>query len=208
MEIPIRLLNIAKCGDGDSDERSPYNLNRMKLERIDGHNVAMATDGRIGIVSATKTEEVGPCNIAISMKDADLAVNLGLGIGAETAEVTSQDIDVGGAQFCLEPSEGRFPDPLDETVWPTYSDDEAVSVVVDIKLLRKLVTILSDAMPDDERQAMVMTVPLRDHLPITFAPVTNGELIAGVLHVMDGSNIPAWKPSDLKMQETQPDPPT
>ncbi len=199
MRLPVRLLNIARCGDS---EVCRFNLDCMKLERIDGHNVAMASDGYIAIVSATRTEEEIPCDDSISLANAALVIDVAAVNGADTVEVFSREIFVGRMHVSHEPSEGRFPNLLSEDNWATLSDGKAVSVVLDIKRLRKLVEILDDAMPDVERKDMVMTVSPDSQ--IVFTAKAEGELTAGALNTIRGSNVPAWNPSDLRRPEPEP----
>jgi len=171
----------------------------MKLDRVDGHNLAMASDGSMAIVSATKTEEETPCE-CISMEDAKRA--LGVASGDETVEVLSESVCVGGVHLDREQGHGRFPDLLQESIWSTLSDEGAVavSVVVDIERLRNLLSILADASPAADawgHQTMVMTVSTEDDSSIVFTSEADGELMAGALAAMEGSNVPAWNPNEL-----------
>ncbi len=203
MKIPVRQLNIARLGDSDSVR---YNLDRMKLDRVDGHNVSMATDGYCAIVSAKRTEEEMPQTDGISRDDAALAIDVAAAIGVEHAKVLSPEVlHVGGIKIYCEPIDGRYPDLLKESQWSTLSDDKAVSVVVNIKRLRQLLEILSDAMPDDPTQAMVMTVSPGNDMPIVFTSESDGVFMASTLCSMSRSNVPAWNPSDLKEPEHQPE---
>ncbi len=195
MKIPIRLLNIARCGASGGIR---FNLDRMKLGRLDGFDLAMASDGHMAIVSATKTEEV-TYNDFISSDDAALAIDMAAATGVDIAEVLPPSmVHVGRIRLCRKPSEGRFPDLLDETAWTTLSDDKALSFVVDIERLRKLLSILEDAMPDGARGDIVMTMPHKADDPIVFTAMSSGEWLSASLATMGKSVTPSWNPSDLK----------